>query len=161
MTGMPKRTAAIRVSRRLKLAPERVFRAWLDPELAKAWLFATAARPMTSVAIDPRVAGAFRLIDGAGGEPVSYTGEYLEIVPPRRLAFTLSAEHHPRAVTRVRVEIVPRATGCDLTVINEGVPPHYAGRTEARWMGILYGLEQTLRALDPEASPAPLRRSKR
>lgn len=141
---MPKRTA-IRVSRRLELAPERVFRAWLDPGLAKAWLFATAARPMTSVAIDPRVSGTFRLVDGADGEPIAYSGEYLEIVPPRRLAFTLSAEHHPRAVTRVCVEIVPRASGCDLTVTNDGVPQPYANRTEARWTGILYGLEQTLR----------------
>ena len=158
---MPKTTAAIRVSRRLELAPERVFRAWLDPKLAKAWLFATAARPMTSVAIDPRVAGAFRLVDGADREPITYSGEYLEIVPPRRLAFTLSAEHHPRAVTRVRVDIVPLAAGCDLTVTNEDVPPHYVRRTEARWMGILYGLEQTLRAGDPKPGRARSRRSKR
>lgn len=158
---MPKRTAAIRVSRRLGLAPERVFRAWLDPSLAKAWLFATAARPMTSVAIDPRVAGAFRLVDRADREPITYSGKYLEIVPPRRLAFTLSAEHHPHAVTRVRVEIVPLATGCDLTLTNEDVPWPYASRTEARWMGILYGLEQTLRCRDPEMGRAPIRRSKR
>lgn len=158
---MSNRTAAIRITRRLELAPERVFRAWLDPRLAKVWLFATAARPMTSVAIDPRVAGAFRLVDRADREPITYSGEYLEIVPPRRLAFTLSAEHHPRAVTRVRVEIVPLAKGCDLTVTNEDVPPLYARRTEARWMGILYGLEQTLRAGDPTPGSAASTRSKR
>lgn len=158
---MPKRTAAIRVSRRLRLPPERVFRAWLDPRLAGKWLFATAARPMTSVAIDPRVSGAFRLVDGADRERVTYSGEYLEIVPPRRLAFTLSAEHHPRAITRVRVEIAPHKTGCDLTITNEGVPPDDASRTEARWTGILYGLEATLVEDDRRPPPAVSLRRKR
>jgi uncharacterized protein YndB with AHSA1/START domain len=156
---MPKRTAAIRISRRFRAPAEDVFDAWLDPRIAGKWLFATASRPMSTVAIDARVAGSFRLVDRADGKPVAYSGEYVEILPPRRLAFTLSADHHPRVVTRVRVEIVPLKTGCDLTVTNENVPPHYASRTEARWTGILYGLGVTL---EPSAPPAavPSRRKR-
>ena len=157
---MLKRTA-IRVSRRYRAPPERVFDAWLDPKVARRWLFATAERPMARVAIDARVAGSFRLEDDRAGAPLAYVGEYTEIVPPRRLAFTLSAEHHPRAVTQVRVEIVPLETGCGVTVTNENVPRDYASGTEARWTGILYGLGETLRSNQRPAAEAPPPRRKR
>ena len=157
---MSKQTSAIRISRRFRAPPERVFDAWLDPQVAGKWLFATASRPMAKVAIDARVAGSFRLVDRGYGKPAAYTGEYVEIVPPRRLAFTLSAEHHPRVVTRVRVEIVPLKTGCELTVTNENVPPDYASRTEARWTGVLYGLGETLKT-NPELQPAAAAQSRR
>ena len=154
---MVKRTAAIRISRRFRAPAEDVFDAWLDPRVAGKWLFATASRPMAKVSIDARVAGSFRLVDRGNGKPVAYSGEYVEILPPRRLAFTLSADHHPRVVTRVQVEIVPLKTGCDLTVTNENVPPHYASRTEARWTGILYGLGVTLDSKGEPAAPAAAR----
>jgi uncharacterized protein YndB with AHSA1/START domain len=159
---MDKRTAAVRVSRRFRAPPERVFEAWLDPEIAGKWLFATASRPMAKVAIDARVAGSFRLVDRGYGKPVAYSGEYVEIVPPRRLAFTLAAEHHPRVVTKVQVEIVPLKSGSELTVTNENVPPPYVSRTEARWTGILYGLGETLKTrgdVEPAAA-APSRRKR-
>ena len=154
---MVRRTAAIRIARRFRAPPEDVFDAWLDPQVAGKWLFATASRPMAKVSINARVAGSFRLVDRADGKAIAYSGEYVEIVPPRRLAFTLSADHHPRVVARVRVEIVPRTTGCDLTVTNENVPPHYASRTEARWTGILYGLGVTLDSKGESTAPAAAR----
>lgn len=159
---MAKRTAAIRVSRRFRAPPERVFDAWLDPQVASQWLFATASRPMAKVAIDARIRGAFRLVEGGGGKAAAYSGTYTEIAPPRRLAFTLSAAHHPRAVTRVEVEIVPLKTGCNLTVTNENVPPEHASLTETRWTGILYGLGAALGAneetLTTAATPRPERK---
>jgi uncharacterized protein YndB with AHSA1/START domain len=159
---MLKRNTSIRVSRRFRAPAEDVFDAWLDPGVAGKWLFATASRPMAKVAIDARVAGSFRLVERGSGKPVAYTGEYVEILPPRRLAFTLSADHHPRAVTRVRVDIVPLKSGCDLTVTNENVPPDYASRTEARWTGILYGLGVTLDTkVEPAAPATGLSRRKR
>src|SRR2546422_8524707 len=41
----------------------RVFGAWLDPEVAGQWLFATASRPMAHAEIDARVEGSFRFMD--------------------------------------------------------------------------------------------------
>jgi uncharacterized protein YndB with AHSA1/START domain len=157
---MTKRTAAIRVSRRFRAPPERVFDAWLDPGVAGKWLFATASRPMAKVAIDARVRGAFRLVEG-GKKAAEYTGTYTEMAPPRRLAFTLAAEHHPRAVTRVRVEIEPVESGCTLTVTNENVPPEHANVTETRWTGILYGLGAVLGVNDETMTTAASRRSEK
>jgi uncharacterized protein YndB with AHSA1/START domain len=141
------RYASIRVTRRLSAPAERVFDAWLEPEVAGRWLFATASQPMTDVDIDPRVGGSFRFADGRNGARTEHTGEYIEIVPHRRLVFTLAMPDRPHVVTRVTAEISPLKTGCELALTHENVPPDRADRTEARWTGVLYGLDETLKSL--------------
>jgi uncharacterized protein YndB with AHSA1/START domain len=145
--SIAQRPAAIRITRRFSAPPEHVFDAWLDPEVAGGWLFATASRPMTRVEIDAQVEGSFCFAEQRDGEIVEYTGEYVEIEPYRRLAFTLSMADHWYVTTRVIVEITALKTGCELTLIHEDVPSHYADYTEARWTGILYGLGVTLDSL--------------
>lgn len=141
----PGRRAAIRLTRRYGAPPQRVFDAWLDPAVAHRWLFATATRPLAQAEIDPRVAGAFRLVDRRPGVTVEHTGRYLAIVPHRHLAFTLSSDGgRAGAPTRVTVDIAPLARGCELTLTHEDLPPGMADRAEARWTGILYGLGVTL-----------------
>jgi uncharacterized protein YndB with AHSA1/START domain len=134
----------IRVISRFRAAPERVFNAWLDPDVAGRWLFATASRPMQHVRIDARVAGSFQIAERRDGNGVGHTGEYVEIVPRRRLVFTLRTEEHPDVRTRVTVEIAALKSGSELTLIHENVPPEHANETEGRWTGILYGLGLTL-----------------
>jgi uncharacterized protein YndB with AHSA1/START domain len=135
------RPTAIRLTRRFRAPPRRVFDAWLDPGMAGRWLFATALRPMTDVEIDARVGGWFRLAHRRNGETTEHHGRYLEIVPPRRLVFTLRER---RRATRVTVEINRRKRGCELRLYHENLPPDRAPDTEARWTGILYGLGETL-----------------
>jgi uncharacterized protein YndB with AHSA1/START domain len=137
------RHAAICVTHRYGVPSARVFDAWLDPDVAGTWLFATASRPMAHVEIDARVEGSFRFVDRRDDEITEYTGEYIELVPHRRLVFTLSTEKHPN-VTRVKVEIAPRNKGCELTLTHEDVAHGDAHHIEARWTGILYGLAVTL-----------------
>jgi uncharacterized protein YndB with AHSA1/START domain len=131
------RAVAIRVRHRYTVPPERVFDAWLDPGIAGKWLFATASRPMTHVRIDARVPGSFHFAERRNGARVEHSGEYVEIVPPRRLGFTLGLEG---VITRVTVEIAPRKGGCELALTHADVPAERAEHTEARWSGILYGL---------------------
>jgi uncharacterized protein YndB with AHSA1/START domain len=142
--SIAQRPAAVRITRRFAAPPADVFDAWLDAEIAGQWLFATASRPMTHVEIDARAEGSFCFAEQRDGEIIEYTGEYVEIVPHRRLAFTLSMADHWYVTTRVIVEITALKTGCELTLVHEDVPSHYANYTEARWTGILYGLRVTL-----------------
>lgn len=132
---------AIRLTRRFRAPPRRVFDAWLDPGTAGRWLFATAQRPMTHVEIDARVGGRFRLAERRNGQRHEHHGHYLEIAPPRRLVFTLRGE---RRASRVTVEIAPRRSGCELSLRHENLPPERAPEVEARWSGMLYGLDETL-----------------
>jgi uncharacterized protein YndB with AHSA1/START domain len=138
------RYAAIYVTRRYDAPSARVFDAWLDPGVAGRWLFATASRPMAHVEIDARVEGSFCFVERRDGETTEYTGAYIEIVPHRRLVFTLSMEKHPHIITRVMVEIAPLKKGCALRLTHENVPQDHASHIEGRWTGILYGLGVTL-----------------
>jgi uncharacterized protein YndB with AHSA1/START domain len=140
------RAVELRVTQCFDAPARRVFNAWLDPAVAGAWLFATASRPLARVEIDARVGGSFRMLDRLGRGGTEYAGEYLEIAPPRRLAFTLSADPGAQEATRVRVEIIPTGSGCELTLTHENVPPDDASRMEGRWIGMLYGLGTRLGA---------------
>jgi uncharacterized protein YndB with AHSA1/START domain len=135
----------LRVTRRYGVPAGRVFDAWLNPAVARLWLFATASRPLAHVEIDAHVNGLFCLVDRRnGGDMTRYVGEYIEIVPPRHLVFTLSAAKYAYVNTRVAVEIAALTKGCKLTLIHENVPRPHADHAEARWIGVLYGLGATL-----------------
>jgi uncharacterized protein YndB with AHSA1/START domain len=138
------RRAAIWVTRKFEASPERVFDAWLDPDIAGKWLFATESRPITRARIDARVGGAFCFVDHNDGEHIEHTGVYIEITRPWSLAFTLSAGNHQQMITRVVAQILPRRKGCEVIVTHEDVPGEFAGRIESRWTGMLYGLAMTL-----------------
>jgi uncharacterized protein YndB with AHSA1/START domain len=134
----------VRVTHRFEASAERVFDAWLDPKTAGRWLFATATGRMVRVEIDARVGGQFVFVDRRDGEDVEHCGEYLEIDRPRRLIFTFGVPKYSSEMTRVRIDIVPRDTGCELTLTHEGVLLEYADRTQAGWTEILRRLADNL-----------------
>jgi uncharacterized protein YndB with AHSA1/START domain len=142
--GPSKRTLSIRIGRRIDASAERTFHAWLDPDVAGKWLFATAARPMARVDIDARAGRGFRFIDRRDGETFDYRGTYTAIVPHRHVAFTLWTPDDPYAVTRVTVDIAAHRNGCAVVLAHEAVSFDRAVTTRQRWTGILYGLAATL-----------------
>jgi uncharacterized protein YndB with AHSA1/START domain len=134
----------VRVTHRFDASAERVFDAWLDPKTAGRWLFATATGQMVRVDIDARVGGQFIIIERRDGEDVEHRGQYLDIDRPRRLVFTFGVPKYSAETTRVHIDIVPRETGCELTLTHEGVLPEYAERTNAGWTEILGRLAANL-----------------
>jgi uncharacterized protein YndB with AHSA1/START domain len=136
----------IRIVQRFAASPEQVFAAWLDPATAGRWLFATASRPVDEVVIDARVGGRFRFVQRQRGRVSRYVGRYLDIEPPRRLAFTLESSDRPESVSRVTIDIAPCGRGCELALAHALIAPDDLERAEGRWMGILYGLAETLGA---------------
>jgi uncharacterized protein YndB with AHSA1/START domain len=152
---VPIALGTIRVEARYAASQQRVFGAWLDPDVARTWLFATATQPIAHVEIDARVAGSFRFVEPRGQGTAEHTGHYVEIAPHRRLVFSLALADRPRILTRVSVELERREGGCKLALTHENVPRALVNATEARWTGILYGLGVTLESF---ASPAALKR---
>jgi uncharacterized protein YndB with AHSA1/START domain len=136
--------ATVRVSRQFPQSAERVFDAWLDPAKAGKFLFATSAGQMVRIEIEPRVGGAFCFVDRRDGEDVEHFGEYVEIDRPRRLVFDFAVAPTPEAKTRVTIEIRPIGSGCELTLIHEGVWADYIARTSDGWTMILGGLAAIL-----------------
>jgi uncharacterized protein YndB with AHSA1/START domain len=139
----------VRVTHRFNASAERVFDAWLDPRTAGRWLFATATGQMVRVEIDARVGGRFIMVDRRAGEDIEHCGEYLDIDRPRRLVFTFAVPKYSSEATRVCIDIMPRETGCELTLTHEGVLPDYADRTQAGWTEILARLATVLAQSTP------------
>lgn len=139
-------TVQVRVTRHFDDSMERVFNAWIDAETAGKWLFATPTGQMVRAEIDPRVGGSFIFVDRRNGEDIEHTGDYVEIVPPRRLVFDFGVPKYTTEKTRVTIGIAPAASGCELTLIHDGVWADYEARTTQGWNMILDGLSATLKA---------------
>ncbi len=136
--------APVAVTHRFQEPPERVFDAWLDPTVARRWLFATPAGLIVECGIEPRVGGRFTIVDRRDGEDVAHTGEYVEIARPNRLVFTFAVPKYSSAVSRVSVGISPAAGGCLLTLANDGVPPEYVDASRKGWADLMVRLETAL-----------------
>jgi uncharacterized protein YndB with AHSA1/START domain len=139
----PKASVSIQVVRRFEAAAERVFDAWLDPDTAGKWLFATESGQMIVVEIDPRVGGSFNFTR-RDGDDVAHIGEYLEIDRPRRLVFTFCVPSYAKEITRVTIDIKSLESSCQLTLTHEGILPEWASRSESGWGMILNSLARVV-----------------
>lgn len=141
MTASDLRTVTL--TRRFDISAERIFDAFLNPEIAAKFLFATPTGQMVRADIDPHVGGHFTFTDRRDGQDIEHTGTYLEIDRPRRLVFTFAVPKFSAQSTTVTIDLhplPPPATGCQLTLTHQGVLPDYADRTHAGWNKILTGL---------------------
>ncbi len=79
---------SLKLTRRINARREDVFDAWTDPEILKSW-WAPEGTTMTSVALDPRVGGAYRIgIVSTEGEQMYVAGTFVEIERPSRISYT-------------------------------------------------------------------------
>jgi uncharacterized protein YndB with AHSA1/START domain len=79
--------AVVRLHRTIPAPPERVYRAWLEPELLRRWL-APGSLEVTRAEVDERVGGHYRIWHGsAEGDVGGFEAELLELVPSRRIVF--------------------------------------------------------------------------
>lgn len=142
----------VRVTHRFRASAERVFDAWLNPAMARRFLFATPTGEIVRADIDARVGGTFVLTDRRDDDDVEHTGEYLEIDRPRHLAFTFRVPKYAAWFDRVEVDIAPLDDGgCELTLTHTIDPAgaEWADGSKDGWTGILQNLDGIL---GPEAA---------
>jgi uncharacterized protein YndB with AHSA1/START domain len=117
-------TSTIRLHRVLRAAPERVYRAFLDPDAMAKWLppngFTGKVHHM-----DPKVGGSYKMsfTNFTTGKSHSFGGTYLELTAPERLRYTdkFDDPNLPgEMVTTVTLKKV--FCGTELTVVQEGLP---------------------------------------
>src|SRR5437870_1551281 len=90
------RPVTVTVKRRFDAAPERVFDAWLSPDMIRKWIFGSPDdEEVVRIAVDARVGGSFSIVLRRKGAEVDHAGEYLEIDRPRRLVFTFGVSPSP------------------------------------------------------------------
>jgi uncharacterized protein YndB with AHSA1/START domain len=92
---------------------ERVWREWTEPERFADWFGGEAEVPLSTVSMDVRKGGSWRLTMFAGPErrEIRWKGEYLEVVEPERLIFTISDQPGDDAAELVTVVLADLGDG--------------------------------------------------
>jgi uncharacterized protein YndB with AHSA1/START domain len=138
---------AITVTRVLKASRALVFEAWTRPEIMTQWFFPEPGWT-SEVTSDLRVGGGYRLVmsDTKGQKHVQF-GEYREIVPVSRLAFTWNCPDLGVVDSLVTVALAERGplTELELThVLPPEASPAVRRGHEDGWNGCIGSLERTL-----------------
>jgi uncharacterized protein YndB with AHSA1/START domain len=127
----------LRIVRVLSAPPEEIFDAWLDAASLAVWM-APGDVERSTVEVDPRVGGRFRIVMKAPRGDHEHTGEYLVLERPRRLVFTWTSEATHGRSTTVSIELRPHGKGeTELTLVHEGLPAETADDHRSGWGDIL------------------------
>lgn len=104
--------AQVGINRSYRAAPEKVWRAWTEPEALSQWFGSGKPGSVTTAEIDLRVGGRYRIaFDAPDGASHEVSGVYQEVVPQRRLVFTWAWKSTPERVSRVSIDLKPIADG--------------------------------------------------
>jgi uncharacterized protein YndB with AHSA1/START domain len=98
----------IRISRVFDASRERVWKEWTEPERFADWYGGPQCEiPLDSVSMDVRPGGKWQLTMFAppSRRRIDWKGEYLEVVAPERLVFTVSDQPGEEAFELVTVEL--------------------------------------------------------
>ncbi|MCW3846995.1 SRPBCC domain-containing protein [Sphingomonas sp. LB-2] len=126
---------------------ERVFDAWLNPEDARRFLFATPEGEMQTVEIDPRVGGRALIVERRASGDARHRMEFEVIDRPTRLVFRFAADPSAEGEwTRVSIAIEPKGGRCTLTLTHEMDPEWaaYEEQTRKGWTMVLASLARAI-----------------
>lgn len=121
---MPDLNNTVRLHRVLRAPPERVYRAFIDPDAMVKWI---APHGFTAKVhqLDARVGGHHRMsfTNFSSGKIHSFGGTYLELTPNEKLRYTDKFDA-PNLPGEMQVTITLRAVACgtELSILQEGIP---------------------------------------
>ena len=144
------RSNTVRLHRVLRAKPERVYRAFLDPDAMAKWLppdgFTGKVHHM-----DATVGGTYRMsfTNFGTGRSHAFGGRFIELVPHRLLRYDDRFEDPALPGTMVTtVELGEISLGTDLRITQEGIPA--AIPVEACHLGWQESLSLLARLVEPE-----------
>jgi uncharacterized protein YndB with AHSA1/START domain len=133
----------VHVRRTIAAAPERVYRAWLAPQLMGKW-FAPAGFTVRKAEVDERVGGRLSIWHDVGGSE----SEIVELVPGERIVLDWQfvgpdRTTDPAMTTRLTVTFTPTPDGTQLDLTHDRLDglrdryPHIAEHVEPGWESAL------------------------
>ena len=116
--------STVQFQRVLRTTPERLFRAFIDPEAMVKWLppngFTGKVHDM-----DARVGGTYKMsfTNFSSGKSHYFGGEFLELVANQRLRYVDRFDNPalPGEMT-VTVNLKKVSVGTEITIVQEGIP---------------------------------------
>jgi uncharacterized protein YndB with AHSA1/START domain len=147
---MSQATGTIRLHRVLRAPPERVYRAFIDPDALAKWLppHGFTGRVLE---MDARVGGRYRMqftnLNTGGSH--AWGGQFVELVPGQRVVHTdVFDDPHLPGEMRTTIELKAVFCGTELTAVQEGIPAVIP--TEACYMGWQESLQLLTLLVEPE-----------
>jgi uncharacterized protein YndB with AHSA1/START domain len=114
----------VRFHRVLRAAPEKVYRAFLDPDAKVKWLPPNGFTGKVHH-IDATVGGTYKMsfTNFSTGNSHSFGGKYLELVPGERIRYTDKFDD-PNLPGEMQTTISLKQVSCgtELTIVQEGIP---------------------------------------
>lgn len=122
-------TITLTMTRNFDVASEKVFDAWLNPDMMKKWFF-TLEGTNKVAQNNPQVGGAWEIIDQRDGTEYRAIGEYLEVDSPQKLVFTFKMPQFSDTEDTITVELKELHEGSEMTFSQHIVVPHEKNWTE-------------------------------
>lgn len=152
MTETTGHDIALEVQHRFAAPRDRVFDAWTNPDVLRRWWRASESWETPLAEVDVREGGSYRLsMKTDEGEIHTVFGEYREVTPPERLAFTWSWEEGPGPAmggsenTLVVVEFEEDGDGTLVKLTHSGfASEELKGMHTQGWEGVLDTLERNV-----------------
>ena len=143
-------TSTIRLHRVLRATPEKIYKAFLDPEAMAKWLppngFTGKVHQM-----DAKVGGTYKMsfTNFTTGNGHSFGGTYIELTPHERIRYTDKFDD-PNLPGEMQTTIILTKVSCgtDLNIVQEGVPGVIPA--EACYLGWQESLAQLAKLVEPE-----------
>ena len=117
-------TNSIRLHRILRTTPDKLYRAFLDPEAIAKWIppygFTGKVHHM-----DAKVGGTYKMsfTNFTTGQSHSFGGKYIELVPGKRIKYTDKFDDPNMAgEITATIELKKVLCGTELTIMQEGMP---------------------------------------
>jgi len=140
----------VRLHRVIAAKPEKVYRAFLEPDAVASWL-PPFGFTCTVHKLEARVGGRHRMSfrNFTTGDSHSFGGEYLELVPGERLIYTdrFDDANLPGEM-KVTVTLKAVSVGTEMTVVQEGIPDLMP--PEACYLGWQESLRKLAKLVEPE-----------
>lgn len=136
---------SLTIRRRIKAPPARVYAAFVEPAVIMRWFGPEGAETL-SAETEPRVGGRFHIaFTTPDGERHYVSGEYREVIPAQRLAFTWMWRTMPERESLVTLIFIADGQGTVLTLTHERFFDEPArDRHGEGWGGALDKLERLL-----------------
>jgi uncharacterized protein YndB with AHSA1/START domain len=142
--------STVKFHRVLKATPDRVYRAFLDPDALAKWLPPHGFTGKVHHA-DARVGGSYKMsfTNFSSGKSHSFGGEYLELVPGEKIRWTdrFDDPNLPGEMTN-SVTLKKVSVGTELQIVQEGIPD--AIPAEACVLGWQESLTLLAQLVEPE-----------
>jgi uncharacterized protein YndB with AHSA1/START domain len=143
----------LRLHRVLATKPEKVYRAFIEPDALAKWLPPNGFL-CTVHHLEPKVGGRHRMSfrNFTTGQSHTFGGEYLELSPNERVRYTDKFEEPTMpGEMHVTVTLKEVSVGTELNIVQEGLPEVIP--LEACYLGWQESLQNLARLVEPEINP--------